>query len=119
MKEEKFKVIQFSRELIYALENYLDNFPRKDLELKNRIKNTSYDILEKLYIANTTPDVKERVSILYKIIAKIKLLDFLLNLCYDKHIINSKRYTKFGDKMDDLIKYINGWIKNSEQNIIN
>ena len=31
------------------------------------------------------------VSITKKIIAKIKIIDLLLNLCYDKQIINSKR----------------------------
>ena len=111
MREEKFKIIQFSRELIIALENHLDNFPRKDIELKNRIKNVSYDILENLYIVNTITNGEERLSVLYHIIAKLKLLDCLLNLCYDKQIINSKRYIKFGEKMDDILKYINGWIK--------
>ena len=37
MKQEKFKIIQFSKELIVDIDNYLDNFPRKDLELKNKI----------------------------------------------------------------------------------
>ena len=111
MKEEKFRVIQFSRELIITLENHLDNFPRKDMELKSRIKNVSYDILENLYIANTITDDEEKVSMLYHTIAKLKLLDCLLNLCYDKQIINSKRYIKFGEKMDDILKYISGWIK--------
>lgn len=112
MKEEKFRVIQFSRELINAIENHLDNFPKKDIELKNRIKNISYDILENLYIANTIEKTEKKISILYHTIAKLKLLDCLLNLCYDKKIINSKRYVKFGEKMDDILKYISGWIKN-------
>lgn len=38
-------------------------------------------------------------------IAKIKIIDFLLNLSYDKEIINAKKYYKFGNKMDDIIKY--------------
>lgn len=48
---------------------------------------------------------------LYEIIAKIKFLDVLLNLCYDKQIINNKRYLKFGNKMDDILKFANGWLK--------
>ena len=36
MKEEKFKVINFIRELVVYLDKYLDNFPRKDIEIKNR-----------------------------------------------------------------------------------
>ena len=52
MKEEKFKIIQFIRELIVTIDNELDNFPKKDIELKNRIRNSSYDILELAYQAN-------------------------------------------------------------------
>ena len=44
-------------------------------------------------------------------IAKVKVIDFLLNMCYDKQIINSKRYVKFGTKLDDIIKYASGWKK--------
>ena len=52
MKEEKFKVINFIRELIIYLDKYLENFPKKDIEIKNRIKNISYNILELTYKAN-------------------------------------------------------------------
>jgi hypothetical protein len=109
MKEEKFKVINFIRELIVYVDNNLDNFPKKDIELKNRIRNITYDLLELSYIANITKDEKE--SYIEQIIAKVKVVDFLLNLCYDKQIINSKKYTKFGEKLDDILKYAIGWQK--------
>lgn len=111
MKEEKFKIIQFIRELIIYIDSHLDNFPKKDIELKNRIRNTSYDLLELAYQANTTSDIEYKKTLLEKIVAKVKILDFLLNLCYDKQIINSKRYLKFGEKIDDILKYTLGWIK--------
>ena len=38
MKKEKFKVIDFIRELIVRVEKELENFPKKDIEIKNRIK---------------------------------------------------------------------------------
>ena len=109
MKEEKFKVIHFIREMIVYIDKYLDNFPKKDIEIKNRIRNISYDLLELSYMANITKENKN--PYIEKIIAKVKVLDFLLNLCYDKQIINSKRYTKFGEKLDDILKYAAGWQK--------
>lgn len=112
IKEEKFKVIQFIRELILYIENNLENFPKKDIELKNRLRNASYDLIEISYLANTVSNKEYRVELLEHIIAKIKVLDFLLNLCYEKEIINSKKYAKFGMKMDDIIKYTSGWLKN-------
>ena len=38
MKEEKFRIIQFIRELIINIDKNLDNFHKKDIELKNRIR---------------------------------------------------------------------------------
>ena len=32
---EKFKVIQFIRELLITIDKEMDNFPKKDIELKN------------------------------------------------------------------------------------
>ena len=111
MKEERFKVINFIRKLILFIDKELNNFPKKDIEIKNRVRNISYDILELAYEANNISDIENKKVLLEKIISKIKVLDFLLNLCYDKMIINNKKYTKFGEKIDDIIKYTIGWKK--------
>ena len=111
MKEEKFKIIQYIRELIIHIDNNLDNFPKKDIELKNRIRNISYDLLEIAYEANTIQDKDEKKKMLEKLISKLKVTDFLLNICYDKQIINNKKYLKFREKIDDISKFTIGWIK--------
>ena len=118
IKEEKFQVIQFIRELILYIDKNLDNFPKKDIELKNRIRNNSYDLLEIVYLANSSKDVSRKKELLEQVIAKIKVIDFLLNICYEKQIINSKRYMKFGTKMDDILKYTLGWLK-TINNVLN
>lgn len=76
MKEEKFRIIQFIRELIINIDKNLDNFPKKDIELKNRIRNISYDLLEISYMANTTGEKEKKIELLYKLIAKLKVVDF-------------------------------------------
>ena len=78
MKEEKFQVINFIRKLILEIDKELNNFPKKDIELKNRIRTNSYDLLELSYEANTISDISNKKIILEKMIAKIKVLDFLL-----------------------------------------
>ena len=75
-------------------------------------KKNTYDILELAYLANETRETEEKNKFLSQIIAKIKIIDFLLNLSYDKMLINSKKYVKLGEKIDDIIKYVVGW-KNS------
>lgn len=116
MKEEKFKVIEFIRKLIIDIDRQLTNFPKRDIELKNRIRNNSYDLLELAYEANTTSDFENKKRILEKVIAKIKVVDFLLNLSYDKMIINGKKYIILGNKMDDIAKYTTGWLNSIKKN---
>lgn len=115
IKEEKFRVIQFIRELIIYIDKNLENFPKKDIELKNRLRNNSYDLLEIAYLANTTKKQEKKQELLEEMISKVKIIDFLLNLCYEKEIINAKRYTKFGNRIDDILKYTLGWLKTIEK----
>ena len=111
MKSEKFKILQFIRELLLMIDKDMDNFPKKDVELKNRIRNNSYDILELAYMANSTAEVNNKKELLLKMIAKLKIIDFLLNITFDKKIITQKKYYKFGEKIDDIVRYTTGWIK--------
>lgn len=112
MKEEKFKVIQFIREFIIKVDKELDNFPKKDIDIKVRIRNESYSLLELVYKANSTADRDYKNRLLEESIAKLKLIDFLINLSYDKQIIPNKRYLKLGSTLDSIAKYITGWKKN-------
>ena len=60
MKEERFKVINFIRKLILFIDKELNNFPKKDIEIKNRVRNISYDILELAYEANNISDIENK-----------------------------------------------------------
>ena len=68
-------------------------------------------MLEISYEANSIEDITEKKRLLIKILSKVKVIDFLLNLSYDKKIITEKKYCKFGNRLDDIIKYTTGWIK--------
>ena len=98
MKEEKFKVLQFIRDLLVTIDKEMDNFPKKDIELKNRIRSNSYDLLEIAYEANTTQNIEYKKELLNRAVAKVKVIDFLLNLSFDKKIITEKRYYKFREQ---------------------
>ena len=111
IKEEKLKILQFIREFIIRVEKELDNFPKKDIEIKNRIRNNSYDLLEITYEANCAMQICKKRELLEKAIAKVKVIDFLLNLSYDNSLISNKKYLKLGQAMNDIIRYISGWLK--------
>lgn len=114
MKVDKFHVINLIKDLILAVDNNLTNFPKSEIELKRNIRNSSYDMLLIAYEANVTVDLELKKKLIDKMIAKIKYLDFLINLCYDKKIINGKKYIKFGENLDNIIKYAIGWRKMAE-----
>ena len=115
MQKEKFKVINFIRELLISIDESLENFPKKDIEIKNRIRNNSYDLLELAYEANTAANKETKRILIEKCIAKIKIIDFLINLSYDRQIINNKKYLKFGQAIDEVVKYLVGWKKSIQQ----
>ena len=72
MRTEKFKVIEFIRQLIIAVDKELINFPKKENELKNRIRSNSYDILELIYEANSTENIDKKGRFVTKDISQSK-----------------------------------------------
>lgn len=109
MKYEKFKIANLVKELIINVDQNLTNFPKKEIELKHIIKQTSYELLPIIYEGNVTTDMNKRQNFQEKAIAKLKYMDFLINLCYDKKIINGKKYLKFGESIDNIIRYVIAW----------
>ena len=89
----------------------LENYPKKDIELKNRIRANCYDILEMAYEANSIREIEDKRKLIYKVISKAKIIDFLLNLSFDKKLITEKKYYKFGLKLNDIMKYLSGWLE--------
>ncbi len=110
MKYEKFKIINLIKDLIINIEKNLVNFPKKEIELKHQLRNDAYQLLLIMYEANVTKNQERRAELQEKSIAYVKHIDFLINLCYDKKIINEKKYLKFGDSLDTIIRYIMGWM---------
>ena len=110
MMKEKFRVIAFIRDLLVISDKVLENYPKSELELKNRIRNNTYDLLELAYEANSVIDVEYKKSLIYRILAKIKVIDFLFNFSYDKKLINEKKYYNIGRKINEIAKFANGWL---------
>ena len=109
MKYEKFKIVNLIKDLIINIDNNLVNFPKKEIELKHIIKKTSYELLLVVYEGNVTTNMDKRQNLQENAIAKLKYIDFLINVCYDKQIINGKKYMKFGESLDNIIRYIVAW----------
>ena len=98
--KDNFVITNLIKKLIKDFDTYLTNFPHKEIELKREIMNTSYDN-------------NKRLDIQDKIISYIKYLDFLVNCCFEKKIINGKKYIRFGENLDYLLRHVLGWRKTS------
>ncbi len=109
IKQERFKVANLIKDLIVYIDEKLINVPKKEVELKHKIKEVAYDLLLNMYKANNTSDLKYRINLQESCIAYIKFLDFMFNLCYEKEIINAKKYMKFGERLDMIVRYIVAW----------
>ena len=91
MKPEKLKILELVKELNEVVDKYLVNFPNREIELKRKIKETCYELLLITYEANVTRNEMKKIDIQERAIALIKLIDYLINVCYDKQIINGKK----------------------------
>ncbi|MBQ8473127.1 MAG: hypothetical protein IJ501_06455 [Bacilli bacterium] len=49
---DKFKIARYIKGFIIILDDYLVNYPKKYFELRNRLVNDSYELLELVYLAN-------------------------------------------------------------------
>lgn len=117
IKTEKFKIIELVKNMIKDVDSYIVNFPNKELELKRRLKDTTYELLLITYEANVTTDLGRKVMLQERAVALIKFLDFLINQCYEKQIINAKKYFRFGESLDNIVKYFSGWINSTKNEI--
>ena len=115
MKQDKFKVLDYIRLFIKSISVNLDSFPKKEYELKERIKKNAYDILELAYEANTTEFVELKINLINKILAKLKLIDFLLDLAVDMNLLNNKKYIKLANRLSDIEKFSRGWMEQAKK----
>lgn len=70
-----------------------------------------------IYETNNTDNIERKHELQEKAVAYVKYLNIFFNLCYDKQIINNKKYLKFGEKLDIIVRYLVAW-KNSEKKIL-
>ena len=103
MNDSLVIVTKYKKTIEYILK-ITDNYPHKELELKTRIINTSYDILEYIYISNIEKSKKIYIT------PKIKMLDYYLKLSYQKKIITKRKYEVISNYLLEITKMIFGWI---------
>lgn len=107
MNEDRFKVINNIKSFIDYLDKILVNYPKTSFNLQKRLENTSYDLLELVYLTNIIHDRLNNQKI---IISKISMLDYYLEISYNKKYISFKKFNYLVNKLDIIKKMIIGWI---------
>jgi hypothetical protein len=111
--EDKLLIITRIKKTIIYLDGVIDNFPIKEIILRDKLKGTIFDLLEIAYLANGS-DKDIRVSYQKQLLVKIKMLDFYIKISCDKKIINYKRYEKVGKHLLEITKLVHAWINSEE-----
>lgn len=102
-----FLIIKNIKLFINGLDDIVGIIPNRDRILKDRLYNTSYDILYYLNIANYG-NKKDYSSI---ILSNINMLDFYLERCLKNKYITSKVCEKKCNELLRITKMIYGWLR--------
>ena len=102
-----FLIIKNMKLFINNLDDMVGIIPNRDRVLKDRLYNTSYDILYYLNMANY--DSKKEYSKI--ILSNISMLDFYLERCLKNKYITSKVCEKKCNELLRITKMVYGWLK--------
>ena len=97
---------------INSLDNVIIIIPNRDRVLKDRLYNTSYDILESLYRCNYSDNKKAYMK---DILSSISMLDFYLERCYKNKYITKKMVDGKTNELLKITKMIYGWIRSESR----
>lgn len=106
----KFLLANEIKNFILSLDSILINYPKKDIIIKKRIINTSFELLELVYLANNKIDNKENIK--YECLSKISMIDFYFEYSYKKNYISLKNLNTYIFNLTKINKMLYGWINN-------
>lgn len=109
--QDKFLISNKVKKTIIYIEKMTDNYPKTECVLKNKIIDTSYELLKYIYEANIYKEEKY----MKKIIVEIRMLEFYIKKSYAKKLISIKKYEVIGNHLLEINKMVNSWIL-SEKN---
>lgn len=109
--EEKFKLLNYTYEYIDKVYNDIANFPKKHELIKNKLVETSFELLEKISSGNYSHNKRYKKQMADEAVGKVKTLYFLLYMIEKNKMISSKMIYKLRTNLDNISKCLVGWRK--------
>ena len=109
-----FIVIREFKSFICIIEGEFDNCPKKCLYLKDSLFDMCYMVLEDIYVCNMG---NNRLVYINRVIARLRIIDFMLKRCVDMGIISYKRFLFLGNKLNSVVRMCYGWLKSEKSKL--
>lgn len=110
-----FLIVKNMKVFINDINKILINYPRCEYVIKNKIEETSLDILEYIYYANNIKELDKKNDIRKLILAKISMLDYYLEYSFKKRYITEKLLYKKSQQLDTITKLLYGWLRSDNK----
>ena len=108
--EDKLILLKEYKLFINRYEKLVINLNNSYKDIKTRIINTMYNILESIYYTNLL-EINKRKNYQRKIIVNIKMLDYYFYTLYKDNIILEINYNKINNNLLTILKLVLGWMK--------
>lgn len=117
MYKEKFNLITLIKSFIILVDENLENFPKKDLELKYKLNELTLDLLYTAFRANNISNLQRRNEFQEDMIAKLKMIDFIIYRCKSREILSAKKYLRFSSTLEHIVFATKAWNTSNKTNI--
>ena len=108
--EDKLILLKEYKLFINRYEKLVINLNNSYKDIKTRIINTMYNILEDIYYTNLL-EINKRKNYQRKLIVNIKMLDYYFYKLYKDNIILEINYNKINNNLLTILKLVLGWMK--------
>lgn len=106
-----FLILKQSKVLLTTITKYVENLPRKEYVLKDKIISNCFDIVELVLYANNIENKRDTQCL---ILSKVSALDFYIEICYSREYITQSTFNKVAADLLKLYKMLYGWCYGSK-----
>lgn len=106
LNKTKLTIIYINKQII--------NFPKSERVLKDNIEKNMYEIIELIYFYYLNDVKRIKQKYLKDLVVELSMLDFYINMAFEKRIISKKRLESIVNFIIEIRKIVYGIIRNDK-----